>query len=101
MRRKPISTRASSPESAIWGRLFGPEGTSLSLEAARGFLAIDFPQADKDRQRELAARARQGTLSPEEQEEIDAYGRIGSFLSVMKSKARVALRNAQADSSGS
>jgi hypothetical protein len=45
----------------------------------------------------LAAKARTGTLTPEEQEAIDAHGRIGSFISIMKSKARTALRNIEAN----
>lgn len=42
--------------------------------------------------RELAARARAGTLTAEEQAEIDTYGRVGSLLSILKSKARRSLK---------
>jgi hypothetical protein len=42
--------------------------------------------------RKLAAKARQGNLTLTEREEIDAYGRVGSLLSIMKSKARKALK---------
>jgi len=70
-----------------------PNQPHFSPEAAQGILALDFSQEDKDRMRELAAKARQGTLVPEEQEEIDSYGRVGSLLSIMKSKARQALKN--------
>jgi len=79
-------------ESEIWGRLLDLESGALSREAARAILRIDFPRADKERMHELAAKARKGTLSREEQEEIDSYGRIGCFISIMKSRARVALR---------
>jgi hypothetical protein len=90
-----------SSESAIWGRLLAPGGTKLSSEAVRAIIKIDFPQADKDRMRKLAAKARTGTLTAEEQEAIDAYGRIGSFISIMKSKARVALRKLEGNGSRS
>jgi hypothetical protein len=81
-----------APESAIWGRLLAPASTILSPEVARAILKIDFPESDKDRMHEPAEKARKGTLTQQEQDEIDSYGRIGSFLSILKSKARVALR---------
>jgi hypothetical protein len=87
------ATKTTTAESAIWGRLFGPESTTLTPEAARAILAIDFPDTDKRRIDDLAAKARRGTLTTDEQDEIDSYGRIGSFISMMKSKARVALRH--------
>jgi hypothetical protein len=94
-------THTKSIESAIWGRLLGPGGKALAPEVARAILKIDFPQSDKDRMHELAAKAREGKLTPKEPDEIDAYGRIGSFLSIMKSKARVALGNVQGNGSRS
>jgi len=39
----------------------------------------------------LAEKARQGTLTPDEQIEIDRYERIGNFLSLLKSPARRSL----------
>src|SRR5262245_17718886 len=68
--------RATATESAIWGRLLSPGGSSLSGEAALAILKVDFPRADKDRMHKLAAKARAGTLTAQEKEEIDAYGRI-------------------------
>src|SRR5207237_509635 len=95
------TTHAPTTESAIWSRLLGPASTPLTLEAARAILQIDFPQSDKKRMRQLAERSRQGRLTSKEQDEIDSYGRIGSFLSIMKSRARVALRKAQGNGSNS
>ncbi len=37
----------------------------------------------------LAARAGEGELTDDEQRAIDAYERVGHFLSLLKSKARV------------
>jgi hypothetical protein len=95
------TTQTATTESAIWGRLLGPAGTTFSPAAARAILEIDFPQADKDRMHQLAAKARKGTLTAEEQDEIDCYGRIGSFISIMKSKARIALRRVEGNGSRS
>jgi len=96
-----LATQTKAVESAIWGRLLGPGSTSLSGEAARAILKIDFPQSDKERMHHLADKARKGTLTPEEQDEIDSYGRIGSFISIMKSKARVALQKSRENGSRS
>jgi hypothetical protein len=40
---------------------------------------------------ELAEKARQGSLSPEERAEADSYERVGHFVSLLKSKARRSL----------
>jgi hypothetical protein len=41
----------------------------------------------------LAAKARDGTLTPAEREEVANYERVGSFLSLVKAKARVCLKD--------
>ena len=83
---------SQATEGAIWNRLFEPNKPTLTPAAARGIVALDFPDEDKKRMHELAAKARAGTLTPAEEEEIDVYGRVGSVLSILKSKARKALR---------
>ena len=42
---------------------------------------------------ELAVRNQDGTLTTEEESELDHYNRVGSLLSIMKSKARKLLKN--------
>ena len=64
----------------------------LSPEAAQAILAIGFSQTDKDRMLELAVRARAGILTPEEQDEVVGYGRVGSLISILKSTARQLLK---------
>jgi hypothetical protein len=81
-------------EGAIWNRLLQPAGQALSLQAARSIVRMEFPQEDKDRMHELAAKAREGTLTPVEQEEIRSYERVGNLLALMKSKARQRLKKA-------
>ncbi len=79
-------------EGAIWSRLLQPAGEVFSLEAARSILRIEFTSEDKDRMHELAAKAREGTLTPAEQEDIKNYERVGNLLALMKSKARQRLK---------
>jgi hypothetical protein len=81
-----------SPEAAIIGRLAAPDEAPLSPAAAEGILAITFGKADKVRMNALAAKAREGALTPKEQAEAEAYSRIGSLLGILKSKARHTLK---------
>lgn len=82
----------NSSEAALWGRLFDPTSHELSTDLARYILTLRFPQPDIDRMHELAERARAGTLTLEEHIELDNYERVGHVLSLMKSKARKALK---------
>jgi hypothetical protein len=79
-------------EVAILARLLGPSQMMLSPEAAEAILAISFSQTDNDRMQELAAKARAGILNQEEQDEVEAYGRVGSLISMLKSAARQSLK---------
>ncbi|MEK6323553.1 MAG: hypothetical protein AABN33_18085 [Acidobacteriota bacterium] len=82
----------NSSEAALWGRLFDPTSHELSTDLARYVLTLRFPQPDIDRMHELAEKARAGTLTLEEHIELDNYERVGHVLSLMKSKARKALK---------
>lgn len=82
----------SVTEGAIWGRLLQLQSKRLNLEAARSLLRLDFAPEDKERMHELAAKARDGSLGVEEQEEIRNYERVGNLLALMKSNARQRLK---------
>jgi hypothetical protein len=88
------TTQAASSEGAIWGRLLEVGTAKLSPEAARSLLDLDFTDDDRTRMHELAQKAQAGTLTAAEQEAIENYGKVGSVLGVLHSKARVALWNA-------
>ncbi len=87
-----------SNEVAILGRILRPDAPTFSPEGARDILALDFDQADKDRMRELSAKARAGTLTAEEDAEAGRYELIGHLLSMMQSKARRSLKSQQESS---
>ncbi len=80
-------------EVAILNRILRPNAPTFSSEGARDILALDFDQADKHRMRELSARARAGTLTAKEDEEIGKYELLGHLLNIMQSKARQSLKN--------
>jgi hypothetical protein len=82
------TSQETTSEETILSRVLGPDNPTLSSAAARALLALDFIQADKDRMRQLSAKAREGTLTPGEQVEINNYERVGHLLNLMQSKAR-------------
>ena len=58
------ATQHDASEVSILNRILRPEAPTFSTEAARDILALDYDPADKDRMRELSAKARAGTLTP-------------------------------------
>jgi hypothetical protein len=80
---------------AIFGRVLEPDQATLDAAAARAILDLDFRQADKDRMHQLLAKAKAGTLTADEEVEIDNYECVGHMLSLMKSKARRSLKSGQ------
>ena len=84
--------RTNGTEAAILTRVLEPEKPTLSADAARDILAFDFNQADKERMRQLSAKARDGNLTADEQNVANNYERVGHLLNVLQSKARRSLK---------
>jgi hypothetical protein len=80
-------------EPVIWARLIQAPKEPITPEAARYLLSIDFGEADHARMQELMDKSNEGTLTSEEDAELDGYVNIANVLSVMHSRARVALRS--------
>ena len=85
-----MTMTTTTPESSIISRLLQPD--NLSPEAARGILAMDFTDEDRERMHELAKKASEGKLTEGEQADANAYEFIGSILGIMQSKARQSLK---------
>jgi hypothetical protein len=83
-------------ESAILSRIIQPENGDWSREAAESILKLRFPMADTHRMNELAAKARRGALSGEEQVENEGYMRAGRLVELLQSKARISLKRTAA-----
>lgn len=79
-------------QAAILARLVEPGNPNLSPDAARSLLQLEFPEADRQRMNELAAKARAGTLVGAEAEELDDYLHIGHLLALLQAKARASLK---------
>jgi hypothetical protein len=78
-------------ETALWKRLIHLEG-DLPPTAARALLKLGFSGQDQERMRELSAKARAGTLTAREQDDMEAYERFGCLLDILHSYARRALK---------
>lgn len=86
----PMNT---SSEAAIWERVIHPDDP-MTPKVARAVLKLRFRQDDQKRMHILALKAQAGTLSTEEVGEIENYDRVGTILSIMKSRARKVLKPA-------
>jgi hypothetical protein len=97
----PTTMSPPATEGAIWNRILQPERKTLSLEAARYFLQLEFPEEDRQRMDELASKARDGSLTAAEEDEIRNYERVGNLLALLKSQARKRLKkNTRSHGSG-
>jgi hypothetical protein len=83
---------ANSSEPAILARVLGNEQGKLPVDLARYLLRRAFSDEDKARMHDLALRNQEDTLSSAEKEELLNYAKAGTVLSILKSRARRALR---------
>lgn len=84
-------------EAAILARLIERSQADLS-GAAEYLLSIRFDDRDIARMNELSELARNGTLSAQEQAELDSYIHVANLIAVIQSKARRSLGRASISS---
>jgi hypothetical protein len=80
------------PHADVLQRVFDLSGHGMTRPLAESILALDFPEGDAARVEELNARANEGTLTEEEEAELEAYVNIGDLLAYWQSKARQTLQ---------
>jgi len=90
-----MSSQVVTPntEAAILARIIQSEERELTPEVARYLLSMKLPSSDEERVQELSAKARSGSLTDSETQELDSYLHIGILLGVMQSKARRLLKS--------
>lgn len=76
---------------ALWQRVIRFQDDP-SPALAREFLKLQFPDSDRKRMSELAAKARAGTLTPDEELQSEAYEQFGCLLDILHSQARRVLK---------
>ena len=92
---------APNTEAAILARILDADERELTPEAARYLLSMRLPSDDEDRVNELSAKARAGSLTEGEGQELDSYLHIGSLLAVMQSNARRRLKTPSSEPANS
>jgi hypothetical protein len=84
-------TSSALDDAVAWERAIAFE-KDPSPAAARALLKLQFSQTDLLRMRELAAKARAGSLTPEEERLISTYEQLGCVLDIIHSKSRRVLK---------
>ena len=94
-----IETLTSSPspssEAAIFSRVF-ETGGELSVDLAKHVLSLNFSEADRRRVTGLVERNQLGQLDEAGRQELDNFNHVADLLSLWHSRARLALRKAEA-----
>ena len=83
---------AGRSEVALLARVLGNGHGQLPAAMARYLLTCGFGDDDKARMHDLAVRNQEDGLSSVEKQELFAFAKTGTLLSILKSKARRALR---------
>ena len=81
-------------EVAILARAVDSANWKLTRDAAQALVDLALADDDKRRMDELAKKTRDGELTPDD--EIDNYRQVGGLIELVKTKARLFLRNASA-----
>jgi hypothetical protein len=82
------TTYASENEVTILARLLGNGNGPIPKDVARYILDLTISERDKARMHDLAVRNQDDALTPAEKEEMHAFGKAATLLSILKSKAR-------------
>jgi hypothetical protein len=93
MATKPIPASPEPIGTAILGQLADLDARSLTPEMARELLKMRFDASHQRRVRDLSDKAREGTLSPSEREDLDEAIRAADLLAILQSKARRVLKD--------
>jgi hypothetical protein len=82
------TTRPGPAGTAVLEQLAELDVESISPATARKLLEFQFSAPHHARVKALSHKAQGGTFSPDEQEELDEYIRVGTLLSILQSRAR-------------
>ena len=85
------TARTRENEVTILARFLGNGDGPLPEDVARYILDLQVSERDKARMHDLAVRNQEDALTPAEKEEMYAFGKATTLLSILKSKARRSL----------
>lgn len=92
-----MSTTNSISETDILSDVIAPDQGNLPPDVARSLLEWKFSESACARMRELADRKNKGTISDDEQDELEKYVRVGGFVNLVQAKARVSIAQHSTD----
>ena len=72
----------------------------FDADAARGLIALRMPEAQVRRTCDLLAKQSRGEATPDDLAELEALDEAGTLVSILQSKARLALQRAGASGGG-
>lgn len=87
-----VSPVTINREVEILERAIDPRAGNWAAEVSRALLSMKLAPADVARMNELAAKATDGTLGPDEELEIESYRTAARVLEILKLRARVSLK---------
>lgn len=87
---------ANNTAASILDRTIQPQAGTLPIPAARFILSLELGEEDRERLAQLAAKASANSLTLEEQVELESFRNVGRMLDLLKSKARISVKNAAA-----
>jgi hypothetical protein len=85
------TTHPSENEVSLLARILGNGEDPLPEEMARYILSLNISDRDRTRMHDLAVRNQEDALTQAEKEEMFAFGKAGTLLSILKAKARRSL----------
>lgn len=86
-----MTATSLNTQSAILDRALTLHATPMTPDVARFLVSIQLGPFDVQRANELAAKARDGSLTIDEQTEIDEYRRAGRTIEMLKLRAKASL----------
>ena len=76
---------------SVLERVLRPAEGDVPVDFAHKLLALGFDEADQERYRELSEKAQAGSLSDQEQIELDDLLTANDVLAILQAKARVSI----------
>ena len=76
---------------SVLERVIEPARGGFSAEHAQYVLSLDFSAEEHARYKQLSAKAQDGTLSADEQRDLDELLTADALLTILQSKARISL----------
>ncbi|MCX6855975.1 MAG: hypothetical protein NTV80_13835 [Verrucomicrobia bacterium] len=77
-------------------RLVSPLSAGWQRGVAEAVISLRFSDEDQQRATLLAEKNREGSLTPEEKQEMEQFMLFGRFIDLMQSRARLSLKQSQA-----